>query len=592
MRGKHRTIGPYNTIILKILKSNINIQFVTGLYAMLTYLTSYLCKPEHTMSELMQKALKEAYGKDIKGKMRDIGNVFLTKREVSTHEAIKRVLSLPLRHSNIDVQYVPTGLKENRTRMLKPQSLLEKMDSDDTNVYSLSMLDKYAHRPNNLEQLCYADFASNYISKKVDVDSENIESYTVPVSDVIQVPLNPNCIVLKDNLGQMRKRSRPCVIRFHKVSKLKNPESHYLRIVQLYLPWRNEDELKHEDGTYESKYKEVENEISVNRKRHEPYVDIDYEEIYNRDLQESDNEDEEQDPNFSMFDPNLIDYDEDVTNSTTSGPIAPTTVNDLLLPNEIYYEMCSQLNEMQRNLFNFVMQHTRECRFAEDNAVSPPDPFHIFLSGGAGVGKSFLALVITEFIQRTLKYPGQNLDQPSVLVTASTGKAATGINGITLHSAFNLPIKTPWKSFEYRKPSDEVLHLKRNKYKYLKVLLVDEISMIGNQTFEHLNLALQDVMQNKLLFGGVSVLLIGDLLQLPPVKQQSIFVCARKGTYEALSGSLWEEFQLHELVEIVRQSSDPEFAAILNRVREGKQTDDDVTKIVELENTGTCKTRQ
>ena len=47
------------------------------------------------------------------------------------------------------------------------------------------------------------------------------------------------------------------------------------------------------------------------------------------------------------------------------------------------------------------------------------------------------------------------------------------------------------------------------------------------------------------------------------------------------------EFQLHELVEIVRQSSDPEFAAILNRVREGKQTDDDLTKIVELENTVT-----
>ena len=172
----------------------MNIQFVTGLYAMLTYLTSYLCKPEHTMSELMQKASKEAYGKDIKGKMRDIGNVFLTKREVSTHEAIKRVLSLPLRHSNIDVAYVPTGLKENRTRMLKPQSVLEKMDPDDTNVYALSIFDKYAHRPNDLEQLCYADFASNYVGKKVEVDSENIESYTMPVSDVVQVPLNPNCV--------------------------------------------------------------------------------------------------------------------------------------------------------------------------------------------------------------------------------------------------------------------------------------------------------------------------------------------------------------------------------------------------------------
>ena len=287
------------------------------------------------MSELMKKASKEAYGKDIKGKMRDIGNVFLTKREVSTHEAIKRVLSLPLRHSNIDVVYVPTGLKENRTQMLKPQSVLEKMDPDDTNVYALSIFDKYAHRPNDLEQLCYADFASNYVGKKVDVDTENIESYTVPVSDVVEVPLNPNCIVLKDNLGQMRKRSKPCVIRFHKVSKLKIPEGYYLRLVQLYLPWRNEDELKHEDGTYKSKYKEVENEILVNIKQHKPYVDIDYEDIYNCDIHESDNEDEENDPNFSMFNPNLIDYDEDVTNSTTSGPITPTTVNDPLLHNEI-----------------------------------------------------------------------------------------------------------------------------------------------------------------------------------------------------------------------------------------------------------------
>ena len=87
-------IGPYNTVILSLLRANMNIQFVTGVYAMLTYLTSYLCKPEHTMSELMKKASKEAASKDLKGKMHAIGNVLITKREVSTHEAIKRVLSL------------------------------------------------------------------------------------------------------------------------------------------------------------------------------------------------------------------------------------------------------------------------------------------------------------------------------------------------------------------------------------------------------------------------------------------------------------------------------------------------------------------
>ena len=69
---------------------------------------------------------------------------------------------------------------------------------------------------------------------------------------------------------------------------------------------------------------------------------------------------------------------------------------------------------------------------------------------------------------------------------------------------------------------------------------------------------------------------IGDFLQLPPVKQQGLFMKAKTGTYAALHGCLWQDlFQVHELVEIVRQSSDPEFDEMLNRIREGKQTDDD-----------------
>ena len=88
---------------LKIMQKKMS---VTGVYGLLTYLTSYLCKPEHTMGELMKKASKEATGEGMKGKLRKIGNVFLTKQEVSSHEAIKRVLSLSMRTSNIDVIYL------------------------------------------------------------------------------------------------------------------------------------------------------------------------------------------------------------------------------------------------------------------------------------------------------------------------------------------------------------------------------------------------------------------------------------------------------------------------------------------------------
>ena len=90
-------IVSYNTVFLPLLKSNMNIQYMTGIYAMLTYLTLYLCKPEHTMSELMKNALKESYGRNVWEKLSAIGNVFITKCEVSRHNTIKQVLSLSLR---------------------------------------------------------------------------------------------------------------------------------------------------------------------------------------------------------------------------------------------------------------------------------------------------------------------------------------------------------------------------------------------------------------------------------------------------------------------------------------------------------------
>ena len=73
-------------------------------------------------------------------------------------------------------------------------------------------------------------------------------------------------------------------MRFHKVSKLKSPEDYYLRLLQLYMPWRNENELKQDSHSYEDKYKEVESDILCNINKHEPYLDIDYEELHNFDV--------------------------------------------------------------------------------------------------------------------------------------------------------------------------------------------------------------------------------------------------------------------------------------------------------------------
>ena len=86
-----------NTIILQLLKSNVNIQFVNVIFAILTYLTPSLHKPEHAVSQLRKKASKESYGRNLWEKLSAIGNAFITKRESSTHKTIIPVLSLPLR---------------------------------------------------------------------------------------------------------------------------------------------------------------------------------------------------------------------------------------------------------------------------------------------------------------------------------------------------------------------------------------------------------------------------------------------------------------------------------------------------------------
>ena len=115
------------------------------------------------------------------------------------------------------------------------------------------------------------------------VGPDKIKSYSVSIANIDDAKSNTNIIVLKNDLAEMRRRSRPCVVRFHKVSKLKNPEEHLEE--QLYTPWRDENELKQDD-------KEVEDDILCNIKKYEPYLDINYKELQNFNIIESDDEED------------------------------------------------------------------------------------------------------------------------------------------------------------------------------------------------------------------------------------------------------------------------------------------------------------
>ena len=213
-------------------------------------MTSYLCKPEHTLGELMKKAMKEVNESGVGDKLRAIGNVFINARQISFQESTYRLLSTPFRRSNIDVQYIPTGLKEQRTRVIKPKAVLDRMDDDDTDIFAVSPLDKYENRPDSLENMCLADFIANYRHKSATdadpVEDNTIEGYLKPVAGYINDDDNdnndinnddkiPDVIKLKNDLGDMKKRIRPCVPRSHRVSKEKSPELYAIASIVLAL---------------------------------------------------------------------------------------------------------------------------------------------------------------------------------------------------------------------------------------------------------------------------------------------------------------------------------------------------------------------
>ena len=95
-------------------------------------------------------------------------------------------------------------------------------------------------------------------------------------------------------------------------------------------------------------------------------------------------------------------------------------------------------------------------------------------------------------------------NQPFVLVSACTGKAVSGVNGITWHFAFHVLVKPGLKSSGIRSQV--------TKLQYLKVLIIDEISMIGRETFGQLNQAIKAFMQNFLPFERIYLLVVNFYL--------------------------------------------------------------------------------
>jgi ATP-dependent exoDNAse (exonuclease V) alpha subunit len=178
---------------------------------------------------------------------------------------------------------------------------------------------------------------------------------------------------------------------------------------------------------------------------------------------------------------------------------------------------------------------------------------HLFITGRAGTGKSTLLQI---FRKSTSK---------NVVVLAPTGVAALNVHGQTIHSLFGFPPRLILP--ENVRPNRRYKRLFEN----LEVLIIDEISMVRADVMEAIDIALKINRNSQRPFGGVQIILFGDLYQLPPIvssQEEKMYFSQRYASAYFFSADCLDmiDLEMIELRQVYRQDS-RHFLRLLDAIR-------------------------
>ena len=241
-------------------------------------------------------------------------------------------------------------------------------------------------------------------------------------------------------------------------------------------------------------------------------------------------------------------------------------------------ELARTLIPEQKIVLKEVVKYCKNISTPQKSVVNPQ--LRLIVHGGAGVGKSQTINTCSQWAEKILRREGSNQDLPRVLLLAPTGVSANLIGGQTVHSAFSFKFGTDYTPITI----DKTLHNMQVNLSELKLIIIDEMSMISSDMLYNIHHRLCDILGSKNIFAGRGMVLVGDLFQLKPVHGRFIFEQPFQEKYEKhfhSAESIWNSCNAVTLVHNHRQDAGSEWAEALNRFRNASHTEDDVALLRE-----------
>ena len=578
-------------------QANIDLQPVFNHYKAVQYMCSYFSKTETSSSNAMKEALAQCkeLDKDKFETMRKIAQAYSDNRECSVQEAVYQLMpELWLRKGYPQVMFVNTNLPDNRFHMFKPEEELTELPEDSENVFKKNILDRYIDRPTKdwkngqfkeMDDLCYAQFCSYYeLDRKIDYAELINDNQPVILNDAIVEENHveniglPKRVPLMNSEEAMRCRKARKVLRTYTPNRHLYPEKYAHHLLMLFFPFRNEENDLKLDGSYMLKLSEpdVLEIVNSNRELFEPnseLVEIALQN-YRSDLLTNQNAfaQQENDEVLDILNEELnnnADIDEEShADDEVYDNLAPAAAQETLISEEDLNSSIESLNEEQRQIFDVVYMWAK--RFVQNRNVEEPaerlEPLRIFLTAAGGCGKSYLLKCLYNVLNKLLSRKGDT-SKAKIMRLAPTGVAAINIDGTTIHTGLGIPRNI------FLPLSDQQRTTLRTQFEEVSVIFIDEISMVSSKMLLQIHQRLCEIfgLSDSIPFANKTVIVSGDLYQLPPVMGGPVFSL---NDFVINLLKLWHGFKFAELKTVMRQQGDTTFIDLLNNIRLGILTEE------------------